>query len=256
MLALQLAQTPQRHYEIARDDLAQKQTVAADAEVDAALQLDPNFVPALLLKARLALFAHRSDVARSCLIKAITVDPKSETAQFLLGLYFYLQNDFKLALAPLGTARSLAPEDPLPDFYLALAHDGLGQPNEACEFYEKAEALSPRPDAQRAEILVAYSRLLTSLGRYTESMGKIDLALAAQDLSRDAHYEKAKLLLRQESYQPAAAQAERALGLPALGTSDAQVHFLLGKIYLKLNKPEVAQQHFAQFQATPQSTQR
>ena len=251
-----MTNTPQRLYEVARDDLAQKQTVAADAEVDAALQLDPNFVPALLLKARLALFAHRADVARSCLIRAITVDPRSEGAQFLLGLYFYLQNDFKLSLAPLETARSLSPEDPLPAFYLALAYDGLGKPKEASDFYEKAEVLSPKLDTQRAEILVAHSRLLTSLGRYAESMQKIDLALAAQNLSRDAHYEKAKLLFRQEFYEPAAAQAERALGLPALGTSDAQVHFLLGKIYLKLNKPDIAQRHFAQFQATPQSTQR
>lgn len=256
MFALQLAVTPQRHYEIAKDDLAQKQTVQADAEVDAALRLDPNFVPALLLKARLALFAHRSDVARSCLIKAITVDPKSESAQFLLGLYFYLQNDFKLALAPLEIARSLDPGAPLPDFYLGLSHDGLGEAKEALDFYGKAEALSPNNDAQRAEILVAFSRLLSSLGRYQESMQKIDLALNAQDLSRDAHYEKAKLLFRQEAYEAAVSQAEHALRLPALGTSDGQVHFLLGKIYLKLNKPEIAQKHFALFHATPQSTQR
>jgi len=230
--------------------------VKADSEIDAALRLDPNFVPALLLKARLALFAHRSDVARSCLIKAITVDPKSEDAQFLLGLYFYLQNDFKLALAPLEIARSIAPGAPLPYFYLALSNDGLGEAQEALALYEKAASLSPNKDAQRAEILVASSRLLTSLGRYRESLEKIDAALDAHDLSRDAHYEKAKLLFRQETYEAAAAQAERALHLPALGTSDAQVHFLLGKIYLKLNKPEMAQAHFALFHAAPQSTQR
>lgn len=228
----------------------------ADAEVDAALRLNPDFVPALLLKARLALFAHRSDVARRCLIRAVTVDSKSENAQFLLGLYFYLQNDFKLALAPLELARTLDPAAPLPNFYLALSHEGLGEADQALRFYEKAESLSPNKDAQRAEILVAYSRLLASLGRYPESMQKIDLALEAQDLSRDAHYEKAKLLFRQEAYEEAASQAERALSLPGLGTSDGQVHFLLGNIYLKLNKPEIAQKHFAQFHATPQSTQR
>ena len=47
----------------------------ADEEVDQALRVDPNFVPALILKARLALFAHRPDIAKRCLIKAVIVDP-------------------------------------------------------------------------------------------------------------------------------------------------------------------------------------
>lgn len=228
----------------------------ADTETDEALHLDPNFVPALLLKARLALFAHRSDIAHSCLIRAVTIDPRSENAQFLLGLYFYLQNDFKLALAPLSAARSIDPRDALPNFYLALSHDGLGEPALAEGFYDAAESLSPNRSPERAEILIAHSRLLTSLGRYPESMQKIDLGLIADDSSRDAHYEKAKLLLRQDLYGDAATQAERALNLPALGTSDSQLHFLLGKIYLKLHNPVMAQSHFAQFQAAPQSTQR
>jgi hypothetical protein len=60
---------PQQQYDKAKDDLAKMQFGRADEEVSEALRLDPNFVPALILKARLALFAHRPDVAKSCLIK-------------------------------------------------------------------------------------------------------------------------------------------------------------------------------------------
>lgn len=61
LLALQLSLSPQQNYDNAKDDLAKMQFSQADEQVDLALQLDPNFVPALILKARLALFAHRPD---------------------------------------------------------------------------------------------------------------------------------------------------------------------------------------------------
>ncbi len=84
-------------------------------------------VPALVLKARLATFAHRPDVAKNCLITAITADPTSEEAQFYLGVFYYMQNDFKLAISPLETAHSLSPKSPLPVFYLAMSHEASGR---------------------------------------------------------------------------------------------------------------------------------
>ena len=83
-------------------------------------------VPALVLKARLATFAQRLDVAKSCLITAITVDPTSDEAQFYLGLLFYMQNDFVSAISPLQAARKLSPNSSLPVFYLAMTREALG----------------------------------------------------------------------------------------------------------------------------------
>ena len=69
----------------------------------------PTMVPALVLKARLATFAHRPDVAKSCLITAITVDPTSEEAQFYLGVLFYEQNDFQAGdLTASGSPKTLS----------------------------------------------------------------------------------------------------------------------------------------------------
>jgi tetratricopeptide (TPR) repeat protein len=256
LLAFQLALGPQQYYENAKRDLAQMHFDQAAQEVDSALHLDPYFVPALTLKARLALFAHRPDIAKSCLITAITVDPKSENAQFLLGVFRYLQNDFKLAISPLEAARILNPKDPLPLFYLALSKEALGDAPNALQLYQQAEALSPEKTPQTAAILVAYGRLLDSLGRYKESVAKDQIAIEADDQSRDAHYELAKGLDHQGMYQSAASEGERALTLPALGTSDSQIHFLLGNIYLKMKKFDLAEAHLAKFRAAPQSTQR
>src|ERR1700758_632070 len=131
LLAIQLAIGPTEHYEHAKQDLAQQQFSEAANEVNAALHENPSMVPALVLKARLATIAHRPDIAKSCLITAITVDPTSEEAQFYLGALFYAQNDFNLAISPLQKARTLSPKSPLPVFYLAMSQEALGDESKA-----------------------------------------------------------------------------------------------------------------------------
>ncbi|MEO8735484.1 MAG: tetratricopeptide repeat protein [Edaphobacter sp.] len=257
LLALQLSlPAQQQHYDNAKNALAKMQFSQADQEVDLALRLHPDFVPALILKARLALFAHRPDVAKSCLIRAVTDDPTSESAQFYLGVFHYLQNDFNLAIPPLEKARSLSPADPMPPFYLAMSKEALGDAQSALRAYEEAETLSPGKTPQAAAILVAHSRLLYSLDRFDESIAKDKLAIEADSQSRDAFYEAAKGLAHQGIYQEAATDGERALTLPELGTSDSQIHFLLGNIYLKLKRPDLAAPHLEKFRAAPQSTKR
>src|SRR3984885_15955688 len=153
LLAIQLAIGPTEHYEHAKQDLAQRKFPEAASEVDAALHENPYMVSALVLKARLATFAHRPDIAKSCLITAITVDPTSEEAQFFLGLFYYNQNHFKLAISPLQTAQTLSPKNPLPVFYLAMTQEALGDDTKALELYQQAEDLSPQKSPQSASIL-------------------------------------------------------------------------------------------------------
>lgn len=256
LLALQLAIGPTQLYEKAKQDFTQQKFPEAVSEVDAALHENPYMVPALILKARLATFAHRPDVAKSCLITAITVDPTSEEAHFYLGLLYYMQNDFKLAISPLRTAQTLSPKNPLPVFYLAMIHEARGDETNALELYQQAENLSPQKSPQTAEILVAHGRLLLSLGRTEEGIEKDRRAIAADAKSRDAHYELAKGLDHKEDYKNAVLEAERALTLPDLGTSDSQIHFLLANLYRKLNQPDLAKAHLEKFQAASKTTQR
>ena len=256
LLALQLTVGPAQHYEKAEQDFAQRKFPEAVSEVNTALHESPDMVPALVLKARLATFAHRPDVAKSCLITAITADPTSEEAQFFLGAFYYQQNDFKLAVSPLQTAQTLSPKSPLPVFYLAMTQEALGNAAKALEFYQQAEDLTPEKSPEHASILVAYGRLLSLMGRFKESIEKERRAIEEDPQSRDAHYELARALGHEGDFKEAALEGERALTLPELGTSDAQVHFLLARLYAKLKQPDLANAHLEKFQAAPQTTRR
>jgi tetratricopeptide (TPR) repeat protein len=256
LLALQLTVGPAQHYENAKQDFAQHKFPEAVSEVNTALHENPYMVPALVLKARLAQFAHRPDVAKSCLITAITADPTSEEAQFFLGVFYYVQNDFKLAISPLQTAQTLSPKSPLPVFYLAMTHEALGHATQALELYQQAENLSPEKSPQSASILVAYGRFLLSLGRAQDSMEKDRRAIEGDPESREAHYELAKGLDKEGDFKNAALEGERALILPELGTSDAEIHYLLARLYMKLKQPDLAKGHLEKFQAAPQTTRR
>ena len=256
LLAFQIAVGPAQHYEKAKQEFAQREFSAAVSEVDAALHESPYMVPALVLKARMAVFAQRPDVAKSCLITAITADPTSEEAQFFLGAFYYQQNDFKLAISPLQTAQTLAPKNPLPVFYLAMTQEALGNAAKALELYQQAENLSPEKSPQSASILVAYGRFLLLTGKSKESMEKQRRAIEEDPASRDAHYELAKGLNSVGDVKEAALEAERALTLPEGGTADAEIHFLLARLYTRLKQPDLANAHLEKFQAAPQTTRR
>ena len=249
LLALQLAANPAQHYENAKQDFAQRQFTEAVSEVNIALHENPYMVPALVLKARLAVFAHRADVAKSCLITAITVDPTSEEAQFFLGVFYYNQNDFKFAISPLQTAQALSPKSPLPVFYLAMTSEALGDDTKALELYQQALNLSPQKSQLRASILVARGRCLFSLGRMQDSIEDDRQAIENDPESRDAHFDLAKGLDQEEDFKNAAQEGERALTLPELETSDTQIHFLLANLYRKLKQPDLAKAHMEKFLA-------
>jgi len=119
------------------------------------------------------------------------------------------------------------------------------------ELYQQAEELSSQKSPQGALILVAYGRFLLSLGRTQDSIEKDREAIEGDPESREAHYELAKGLDHEGDFKNAALEGERALTLPMLGTSDAQIHFLLARLYTKLKQPDLAKAHLDKFQAAP-----
>ena len=86
-------------YEKANALFAAKKFQESAAAVVEALRLDPDLVPALTLKAKLAMAAIHFAEAREALEHALRVDPKAEYAQFLYGLEAYLSNDMGQAMA-------------------------------------------------------------------------------------------------------------------------------------------------------------
>jgi hypothetical protein len=68
-------------------------------------------------------------------------------------------------------------QKPLPVFYLAMAHEAMGDATQALDLYQQAENLSPEKSPQSAEILVAYGRFLLTLGRTQDGIEKIRRAI-------------------------------------------------------------------------------
>ncbi len=229
----------------------QQQLEQSLAAVEQALKLNPKLTAALTLKARLALAAERYDVAIACLLRVIEIEPDNAPAHFLLGFSRYVENDFKHALPALEQARQLQPTEARTHFYLALTYEALGRTEEAIAGYEQASKLEMAGGAALADTLVAYARLLFTLGRFAASEKLIDRALLAEANSRDAQYEKGRLLLERQAYAAAIKHGQQALALPGVGTTARQIHFLLAKAFSKTGQKELAAEHLAKFRAEP-----
>lgn len=242
-------------YQKANALFQQQQLEQSLAAVEEALRLNPKFAAALTLKARLALAAERYDVAITCLLRTVELEPDNATAHFLLGFSRYVENDFKHALPALERARRLQPTDARTHFYLALTYEALGRTDEAIAGYEQALKLEKTGGAALPETLgdtlVAYARLLFTLGRFAESEKLIDRALLAEAGSRDAQYEKGRLLFERQNYADALKHGQRALELPGVGTTERQIHFLLARAFSKTGQPGLAAEHLAKFRAAP-----
>jgi tetratricopeptide (TPR) repeat protein len=213
------------------------------AAIDEALRLDPKLVPALTLKAKIAMAANRFDVARQSLEQALASDPAAEYAQFLYGLEAYLRSDLQAALPRFQKDHQLNPGDARADLYLGLTCEGLGQQTEALSFYREALRLEQLAGAHREETLLPYARLLLLLDHPEESEAAIREALKAAPRLRDAHFELARLLLRKGDPGQAAGEGETALTLSEGVVTDTQIHYLLIRAWRQAGMPGRAARH-------------
>jgi tetratricopeptide (TPR) repeat protein len=213
------------------------------AALDQALRLDPNLVPALTLKAKLAMSIKRFDVAQECLERALTVEPAAWYAQFLLGFSYYQQNEMPRAMIALEKARRLNPRDPRTLLYLGLAKETSGQTAEALALYREAIRLEEASGTVHVDTLLACSRLLMVLGDLDGCGSVIERALKLEPASRDAHFERGRLLLKQGRADDAAKEGETALRLHSGDIADRQVHYLLIQAYQASGREREAARH-------------
>jgi tetratricopeptide (TPR) repeat protein len=226
------------------------------AALNQALAENPEFVPALTLRAKLAMAMDRLEPAGRDLKRAVELEPGSAYNQFMLGFYYYLENDFKRALEPLERARTLDASSSRTHFYLALTHEGLANADLAIQMYERALSLAGSSGKADTDVLIAYARLLFTLGQYSKSIGLVDQALVLEPDSRDAHYERGRLLFQAGKFDQAVQEGEKALQLISVGTTDRQIHFLLARAYARTGNRERAAAHLAKFQASAATLRR
>ena len=217
----------------------------AMSALDDALRLDPKLVPALTLRARLAMALDRYDLAKDSLERAIAVDPSSWYPHFLYGFHFYQQNEMPSAITALKKARELNPQAPEPALYLGLAEESLGRTDEALTLYRRAVELEASTGKLDVETLLTLSRLLLLLGEFDECRRVIDRAAKLDPKSRDPHFEAGRLLLKKGQPARAAEEGEMALRLTSGDVTDRQAHFLLVQAYRAIGRDADAERHAA-----------
>lgn len=239
------------------NELFQQQEFAKAAEaLDRAIKENPNYVPAWTLRGKMAMAFNHFDIAREAFLKAARLDPASAYAQFMLGFFYYVDNDFSKAVPALETAARLNPSDSRTLLYLAMSQEGLAHPDLALELYEKTISLEVKTGKPNPETHTVYGRLLFTLGRLDESAKQIARTLELDPNSRDGHYELGRLALEEGNAAEAAAEGEKALALRGSGTTDRQIHFLLARAYAKMGKDDLAKRHRKQFQSSPMTLRR
>ncbi|MFN7924773.1 MAG: tetratricopeptide repeat protein [Bryobacteraceae bacterium] len=236
-------------YERANSLFVAKKFPEAAAALDEALAKDPDLVPALTLRAKLAMAARRYDVVRKSLEHALAVDPKSSYAQFLYGMEAYLNNEMTEALVRFRRARELAPSDPRPALYLGLTTESVGRPAEAMTLYEKAVRLARHAGQLDGETLLPGARLLLLLGRLDESETWLRDAVRLSPRLRDARFEFARLLLKKGNAAEAAENGEAALAAPEGTIDDNAIHYLLVRAWKAAGQPDRAAAHAAVMRA-------
>ena len=213
--------------------------------LDDALRLDPKLVPALTLRARLAMAVNRYDVAKDSLERAIAAAPDAWYPRFLYGFHYYQQNEMPAAIAAFTKARELNPRDPQSALYLGLANESLGGTTKALDLYREAIALEENAGAPHVETLLTAERLLLLQGRLEECEPLIARAAALDPSSRDPHFEAARLRLKTGENTQAVSEGEAALKLRNGDVTDRQVHYLLVQAYKAVGNDSEAARHAA-----------
>ena len=213
-------------------------------ELDTALHTNPKLVPALTLKAKLAMMINRYDVARECLDTAVAADPSGSYPQFLLGFLFYRQDKMPDAERELQKAQKLNPSDPRSALYLGLTEETLGHLPEAMAQYERAMRLEEATGHPNAEAWIVCARLLMVEGNLERAGKLLAEAVRIEPNSRDARFQSARLALKKGDTTEAIATGEKALRLSG-ETADRQIHFLLVQAYRMAGRDAEATQHAA-----------
>lgn len=239
----------QEAYQKANASFERKNLPETIAALDEALSADPNHVPALTLKAKIAISVNRPDIAGECLKRAVTADPASWYAHFLFGFWHYLRGDWPRALSELEAARKLNPRDAHTSLYLGMTHERLGDARIAVTHYEQALKLEDAAGAPDPYTLVAYARVLRLVGRLDDSARVVDRALKLFPNHRDVYYELGLLSLKKGDPKSAAKAGEAALLLPAEDVAELQIHYLLARAYQADGDDRRAAEHAAAMRA-------
>jgi len=145
------AERPENHVNLASLYLEMGRAHDAENELQIALRLDPNFVPAMVNLADLYRVQNRDDVGQTWLERAISVAPNAAEPVYALGLLKARQKRYDESLILLARAAAFQPANVRFSYVYAVALQSNGQVAQAVKILGRAHLKRPG----NREILIA-----------------------------------------------------------------------------------------------------
>ncbi|PYV33313.1 MAG: hypothetical protein DMG22_10465 [Acidobacteria bacterium] len=189
---------------------------------------------------------NRIEEAGRELLTAVKQNPQSDENQYMAGRYFFTKSKRTEALAFFYEAVRLNAENFKAYHSLGLCFANLGNYALAENYYKQAIEIAEKQNIKFQQGYLDLADLLTGIESTKVSEGEI-FARRAAELSPDsseAHFLVGKALFREGEHIKALPELLRSINLDP---KDSRPHFLLAKIYQKLNRQADAEAEYEKF---------
>jgi len=207
---------------------------------------DPDYVPALKVKAKALYLLRRDPEAEETLKRAAARAPADAEIPYDLGRIYYQQGKHVEAAAALGRATALDPRAYKAWDNLGLAAEALGDVAQAQLHYLKAIALVHKDHPRYDVVYANFADLMIKLGNYQRAF---DLAAEAAQRNPDDPrnlFLAGKALVQAGRDDLSVRWFEQAVALDA---GYPEPHYLLSQTYRRLGRTADAERALKSFQA-------
>jgi tetratricopeptide (TPR) repeat protein len=172
---------------------------------------------------------------------SLKMSPDDVEARYHLGRVRYQQNQFDLAIAAFQEVIKRDPRSVKAFDNLGLSLEAKNQVEAARAAYKRAIELDEAAALHSDQPYLNLGALLSKSNRIDEAIPLLARAGEIAPGEFKVHYELAKAYFASSQWGPARQQAEAAA---KLNPNDSSGHYLLGRVYQRLGKRELANEEF------------
>jgi tetratricopeptide (TPR) repeat protein len=210
----------------------------ANADIDQALRIDPNFSDALALQSIIAVVQNDKETALGQAQKAVAADPQSATAQIALSYARQARFDLKGARASVEAAVTLDPGNAIAWARLADLQASFGELGKALEAAKKAESLAP--DLALTQTVLGFAFLAQV--DIDQSMAAFEKAITLDQAAPLPRLGLGLAKIRKGDLDEGGRQIEIAAGLDS---GNSLIRSYLGKTYYEEKRTELDGREYA-----------
>jgi tetratricopeptide (TPR) repeat protein len=207
---------------------------------DAARLKDPTADDLKVVALNYVLLSDYDDAAHY-LEQSLAMDPENVEARYHLGRVRYQQNRFQLAIAAFEEVLRRDPNHVKAEDNLGLSREAVNQIDPAIAAYRKAIALDEQLNVHSEQPYLNLGTLLAKSDHAEEAIPFLTRAVVIAPALGKAHYQLAKACFALSRFDDARGEAEKAV---SADPNDSSSHYILGRIYQRTGKGNLAREQF------------